>query len=317
MRAAQIIAPGQIRMQSVPVPEPSTGEVRVRVEGTGVCASNLGQWHGLEFLRYPQAPALGGHEAWGVVESLGPGVQALQTGERVAVLSDAAFAEHVVVPELFAVPLPAALAHMDVPAEPLGCAVNIFKRSNVSAGQTVLVLGIGFLGALLVRMAVRCGARVAAASRRRFALSLAEQFGAEICVPLGAQEQVQPELERRMGVGEFDRVIECTGKQAPLELAGALTAVRGRLIIAGYHQDGARRVNMQLWNWRGLDVINAHEREPKAYLDGMRAGVEAVARGELPLAQLLTHRFRLEHLDRALNATAERPDGFMKAVVKP
>ena len=37
-----------------------------------------------------------------------------------------------------------------------------------------------------------------------------------------------------------------------------LTRVRGRLVVAGYHQDGPRQVDMQLWNWRGLDVINAH-----------------------------------------------------------
>ena len=49
---------------------------------------------------------------------------------------------------------------------------------------------------------------------------------------------------------------------------------RGRLVIAGYHQDGPRQVNMQLWNWRGIDVINAHERDPRRYVDGMRAAVD-------------------------------------------
>jgi hypothetical protein len=55
------------------------------------------------------------------------------------------------------------------------------------------------------------------------------------------------------------------------DLAGELCAERGRLVIAGYHQDGMRQVNVQLWNWRGIDVINAHERDPQAYVDGMRA----------------------------------------------
>jgi len=54
-------------------------------------------------------------------------------------------------------------------------------------------------------------------------------------------------------------VIEAAGQQWPLDLATELTRERGRLIIAGYHQDGPRQINMQLWNWRGLDVINAHE----------------------------------------------------------
>ena len=62
--------------------------------------------------------------------------------------------------------------------------------------------------------------------------------------------------------GRFcDVVIEAVGKQWPLDLAAELAGERGRLIIAGYHQDGLRQVNMQLWNWRGLDVINAHQRD--------------------------------------------------------
>ncbi len=74
-----------------------------------------------------------------------------------------------------------------------------------------------------------------------------------------------------------DRVIEVVGEQWPLDLAAELTRERGRLIIAGYHQEGPRQVNMQLWNWRGLDVINAHERDPKVYLEGIRLAVDAVS----------------------------------------
>jgi NADPH2:quinone reductase len=110
-------------------------------------------------------------------------------------------------------------------------------------------------------------------------------------------------------------VIEATGKQQPLDLAGELTQERGRLIIAGYHQDGPRQVNMQLWNWRGLDVINAHERDPQVYLEGMEQAVRAVETGLLNPAPLYTHRFSLSALGEALSMTAERPDGFMKALI--
>ena len=118
--------------------------------------------------------------------------------------------------------------------------------------------------------------------------------------------------------GQFcDVTVEAVGKQWPLDLAGELTRERGRLVVAGYHQDGPRQVNMQLWNWRGLDVINAHERDPGVYLDGMRAAVDAVARGSLDPLPLFTHRFPLARLGEALAATRDRPDGFMKALVTP
>jgi threonine dehydrogenase-like Zn-dependent dehydrogenase len=110
-------------------------------------------------------------------------------------------------------------------------------------------------------------------------------------------------------------VIEAVGKQWPLDLAAELTRERGRLVIAGYHQDGPRQINMQLWNWRGLDVINAHEREAQVYQDGLRDAANAVSEGRLDPAPLFTHSYPLEKLDEALNATRDRPDGFLKALI--
>ena len=116
--------------------------------------------------------------------------------------------------------------------------------------------------------------------------------------------------------GKFcDVVIECTGKQWPLDIAGEITRERGRLVIAGYHQDGPRQINMQLWNWRGFDVINAHERDTQTYVDGIRQAIRAVEAGLLNPAPLYTHSFPLEQLGQALNTAAARPDGFVKALI--
>jgi threonine dehydrogenase-like Zn-dependent dehydrogenase len=124
------------------------------------------------------------------------------------------------------------------------------------------------------------------------------------------------ELVKQLTGGHFcDRVIEAVGKQWPLDLAAELTRERGRLVIAGYHQDGPRQVNMQMWNWRGLDVINAHERDPAVYLQGISDAVAAVVDGRLDPMPLYTHHYPLSELDTALNATRDRPDGFLKALV--
>jgi threonine dehydrogenase-like Zn-dependent dehydrogenase len=112
-----------------------------------------------------------------------------------------------------------------------------------------------------------------------------------------------------------DLVIEATGEQWPLDLAAELTRERGRLVIAGYHQGGPRQINMQLWNWRGLDVINAHERDPRIYVAGMREAVDAVARGRLDPAPLYTHTFSLDQIDQAMKMARSRPDGFLKALI--
>jgi threonine dehydrogenase-like Zn-dependent dehydrogenase len=86
-------------------------------------------------------------------------------------------------------------------------------------------------------------------------------------------------------------------------------------MIAGYHQDGPRQVNMQSWNWRGIDVVNAHERDPRVYARGMREAVAAVESGALDPSPLFTHSFRLERLGEALEMVNNRPDGFLKALI--
>jgi NADPH2:quinone reductase len=306
---------GEIQLRNVALEAPGAGQVRVRLDGCGVCASNLTPWAGPDWMQFPTEPGGLGHEGWGRVDALGPGVDGLKIGGRVAVLSYHAYASHDFAPADMVVPLPSALDDKPFPGEPLGCAMNIFKRSEIRAGQTVAIVGIGFLGAMLTQLAAGAGARVIAISRRQQSLEAAKQMGAAETILMEDHWRIIEEV-KTLTDGRFcDRVIEAVGKQWPLDLAGELTMERGRLIIAGYHQDGPRQVNMQLWNWRGLDVVNAHERDPAIYIQGIRDAVDAVVEGRLDPSSLYTHRYPLAQLDQALNDTRDRPDNFMKALV--
>lgn len=315
MRAAVLTGAGILRLASVPLPQPGPGQVRIRLEGCGVCASNLGPWAGPDWMRFPTAPGALGHEGWGFVDALGDGVSGLAVGNRVATLAQQSYAEFDFAEADTVVRLPASLDGIPFPGEPLGCAMNIFRRAEIAAGQSVAIIGIGFLGAILTRLAAGAGARVIAISRRPFSLDVARAMGAAETIALDDHHAII-ERVRDLTDGLFcDRVIEAVGRQWPLDLAGELTRERGRLVVAGYHQDGPRQVNMQLWNWRGLDVINAHERDPAVYLQGVREAVDAVGSGRLDPSPLYTHRYPLERLGEALDATRDRPDGFLKALV--
>ncbi len=315
MRAAVITAPGEMAIAEVPPPEPGPGEVRVRLEGCGVCASNLEPWAGLEWMNYPTPPGDLGHEGWGVVEAVGPGVADLRAGDRVAALGHKSYAEADIVRADMVVKLPPALDRQPFPGEPLGCAFNIFRRSAIEPGQNVAIIGIGFLGAVLVKLASDAGARVIAISRREGSLALARHYGAAETIPMHDHYAIIEQVKALTGEGLCERVIECVGKQWPLDLAGELVGFGGRLVIAGYHQDGPRQVSMQMWNWKGIDVANAHERDPAVQLRGVREAVEAVASGRLDPAPLYTHCYPLEQLGEALDATRDKPAGFVKALV--
>jgi threonine dehydrogenase-like Zn-dependent dehydrogenase len=315
MRAAVVAGPGLLRLEEVSRPAPGPGQVRVRLEGCGVCASNLTPWAGPEWMQFPTAPGALGHEGWGVIDAVGEAVDGLAVGDRVAALSYNSYAEYDVADAGAVVKLPASLAGQPFPGEPLGCAMNIFRRCGIEAGQTVAIVGIGFLGAILTRLATDAGARVIAVSRRAFSLEVARAMGAAETVAMDDHWRIIEQVRELTGGRFCERVVEAVGKHWPLDLAAELCAERGRLVVAGYHQDGPRQVNMQLWNWRGLDVINAHERDPAIYVQGLREAVEAVASGRLDPRPLYTHRYGLDQLGAALDATRDRPDGFLKALV--
>jgi threonine dehydrogenase-like Zn-dependent dehydrogenase len=318
MRAAVITAPRACEVREVETPIPARDQVLVRIDGCGVCGSNLPLWEGRTWFTYPAPPGSPGHEGWGQVVARGPGVKHVEVGARVAFLSERAFAEYDVTSADSVVVLPNGLDAKDVPGEPLGCAMNIWRRSAIEPGHTVAVIGLGFLGALVTQLASRAGARVIAISQRPFSLELARRMGAAETLDLNADDTaIVKRVEELTDGAGCDRVIEMVGLQRPLDLAAKLCRVRARLVIGGFHQDGPRHVDMFLWNWRGLDVINAHERDPSAYVAGMAAAIDRIVSGELDPIPLYTHRIPLRDVVEAFELLRARPDGFVKVLVTP
>jgi 2-desacetyl-2-hydroxyethyl bacteriochlorophyllide A dehydrogenase len=306
VRAAVLSSPRQVMVKEVTPPEPGLGEVRVRLEGAGICASELPLYEGREWFDYPRPPGEPGHEGWGRVEAVGAEVTSARVGQRVALISGRAHADFDVTSEGNVVALPGELdAGLPFPGEPLACAVNALRRAGVQKGSRVAIVGCGFQGLLLIQLCAGVAGEIAAVSRRSSSLERALDMGAT-----SAWRLDDSALERE----RHDVTFEVTGRQEPLDQAARLTRVRGRLVIVGYHQDGRRSVDMQLWNWRGLDVINAHERDPQVYARGLREAVEAVRAGRLDPAPLLTHHYPLEELGEAYRISLERPEGFVKAI---
>lgn len=315
MHAAVLTGPGTIELARVPVPEPGLGEVRVALEGCGVCASNVEPWLGQPWSNWPGEPGGLGHEGWGVIDAVGDGVE-LSPGTRVATLSGRSYAEYDLATPEQLIALPAELDGRPFPAEPFGCAVNVATRADLRPGQWVAVIGAGFIGAVVTRLAARAGARVIAISRRASSRALARQMGAEVTIPMDDHWRIIAAVKTVTGEVLCPRVIECVGAQWPLDLATELVGFGGRLVIAGYHQDGPREVNLQAWNWKGIDVSNAHERDPEVQRGGAVRAAAAVAAGEIDPAPLLTHRFALDELGAALAATRDKPEGFVKGWVQ-
>ena len=279
MAAAVIGAPREVRLETVPAPDPGAREIVVRLEGCGVCASSLPTWEGRPWFTYPLPPGAPGHVAWGRLED----------GSRVALLTERGYAESAVARAEEVVPLPPELDGLPFPGEAFACAVMVFRRSGIEPGQRVAIVGLGFLGTALAQLVERAGGEVVAIRR-----------GTQLD---GLRQSCE-------------RAIEAGGVQATLDVASQLVVAGGRLVIAGYHQDGTREIDLGSWNWRGLELVNAHERERAAIVDALREAVRLAAAGELDVERLVTHRFPLARLADAFEAARTRPPGFLKAVVE-
>lgn len=314
MTAAQLVAPGRFELVTVDKPVPGPGEVRVALEGCGVCASNLPAWSGRPWFSYPLAPGELGHEGWGRIEETGAGVGGGLIGRRVGMISERAYADADVVHADDLVMLPETLD--PAPLEPFGCVFNIARRSGLKDGHTVAVVGLGFIGLGVARLAVKAGARVLALSSNPSALETAAGFGVDQVLPVTSRDEARDAVLELTGGWGCSRVVECTGYQEPLDLAGDLVCEGGRLVIAGFHQDGARQVNLQQWNWKGIDVINAHERSRERVREGMQLAAQALQADPEWTRALVTDCFPLSRVDAALEQASRRPPGFVKATLR-
>lgn len=312
MLAAQVRAPRQFELVQQPRPVPGDGEVLVRVLACGVCGSDQNAWQGVVGAEYPLAPGLPGHEVWGEVAEVSGNSQ-LRTGQPVTGLVQNGFAQFAVAreDELLTVPRER-FGTRPLLGEPLACAANLVRRAGVQPGSRTAVVGFGYLAALAMRLLHPVGAGDwIVVSRRSDSRELARRMGASDAYDFG---EVPADLW-----DTFPVVIEAAGVQQTLDIATWLTAYGGRLVIAGYHADGARTVNLQSWNWKGIDVINAHERQPRMYLRGLREALDIVERHGLAeeLQALTTHQWPLARTAEALATAERRPPGFVKGVVLP
>lgn len=314
-RAAVLMRPMRTQILEVSVPVPDENQVRVRLQGCGICPANLPVWEGRPWFNYPLEPGAPGHEGWGIVDAVGSAVRDLEVGQRVALMSSRAYAEYDVTTRNCVVPLPEELDDEPFPGEPFGSAINIFEHSDIREGNSVAIVGAGFLGLLLTQLAADAGAHPVVLSHRSFALELAMSMDAEeTLVTTDDGRDAQRALRITNGIG-FDRVIELAGTRSALDLASAICAEQARLVIRDHPPSDMRHANTVLWTCRGLDVVHAPGRSRDRFVSDVEKAIQAALEGRLDPFPLLTHTVVLNCLDRGFMLMRERPDGFVKALL--
>ncbi|MBN1808904.1 MAG: NAD(P)-dependent alcohol dehydrogenase [Planctomycetes bacterium] len=340
MKAAVLHGKFDLRIEDIPRPEPSAGEVLLRVRSVGVCGSDVHYFvDGRIGSQVVDAPQTVGHEFMGVVEALGPGVSGIEPGTRVAVDPNmncgscrwcragrpnccpnvrfygtppvpGAFQEYVVHPADLCFPVPDSMTDDDAALlEPLGIGMHAVDIAPVRLGDTVAVFGSGPIG-----LVTAAAARAAGAAKVYMTDVL--PYRCEFAKALIADDTANPNntdvvewLTDLTGDGP-DAVYECAGQDSCIHEAVNSVRIGGRCCIVGiptadvssFPGHVARRKELALAHVRRACFV-------------VREGLAIMEAGLVRISDMVTHSFDLDDVEKALSLVHNYEDGVIKAMI--
>ncbi len=320
--------PGEIRLTMVPVPEPGSGMVLIRVQYAAVCATDI---H-LTYDRFPNSPPFTlGHEFSGIVEKTGPDVISVSVGERVVsennpgacgtcpvcrkgfpnlcpnkramgIHSDGAFAEYLLLPAELLHNIPDSIDSADAALmEPVAVSIHtLSSEAAVEEGDVVVVLGPGAIGLLCAQIARAKGAKMVIvagtgtdADNR---LVLAGDMG---FVPVNIEKddlQAVVDVHTR-GLGA-DMVVEASGSGNAVTGISSLVRRAGKIAAVGITGRETVPLPWDQWISKG---ISAHFSYSSVKND-WKEGLHLLSEKRIQTAPLISNRFRLEEWDKAFDS---------------
>lgn len=318
-----------LTIEELRIPDPGEGQVRVRMAASGVCQTQLLEARGKKG-EDKWLPHLMGHEASGVVEAAGPGVTRVKTGDSVVVTwikgegrstggpkyldasgkpvnagPVATFAEVAIISEDRVTPI-----RKDMPldlAALLGCAVAtgagaVFNTAGVKPGHKVAVFGAGGIGLNAVQAAGLAGAaQVIVVDIHPHKLDQARRFGATHVIH-GREKDAVAAIRELTGGQGVDVAIESAGQKVTMEQAFAsVRAGGGKAILVGNLPAG-QPISLDPFDFiRGKEMVGCWGGNTVPTRDLPRY-VDLFLEGKLKLAELVSHRFRLDEVNQALDA---------------
>lgn len=319
MRAALLHGVSDLRVETVPTPEPERTEVLVRVEACGICPTDARKYAiGVNHGGYPLNP---GHEWVGRVVATGDDVEGLAEGELVYGDTYAGYAEYAAITATpngqsrGALPLGELPLDRAVFVEPLAdCLHAVYDRAQIQAGDRVAVMGAGSMGLQLTAAAARAGARVLTVEPRAERRELAERFGAELTT---AAENWRRTCASWAGAGP-EAIIVTLGRGELVAEAVQACGPGGRVVLfAGFGDQGHAEIDLNRLHYEEISLVGSEwvGVQPHERLDRYEQARDLLERGELPLEELVTDRVGLSEIEDALRAVREQRS--LKTVLYP
>ena len=242
MRAWRIHEHGQpldvLRLDTVPVPEPEAGEVRVRVQAIPLNLNDLERITGGNMMVRPELPYSPGMEVMGIVDACGPGTEPLAGRRVVAItrLAHGGFAEYSICPAVSAFEMPEEIPLPDAAALffPFHLAwLGLFDRADLQPGETVLIhAAAGGAGSAAIQLAVDAGAHVVATVGSDEKVRLCRDLGAETVINYRTDDFAKVVMDQTQNRG-VEVVFDNVGEAVMAESMNCL-AYNGRYVMMGF-----------------------------------------------------------------------------------
>lgn len=345
MKAAILLGLDRLVLDDVAEPEIDCDSALMRVEAVSICGSDVRILHHGNPRVKP--PVIIGHEAAGVIVRTGLNVKHLREGDRVAIGADVpcgmcdwcrsglgnncasnfavgyqipgAFAEYMKLPKLMmeegpVTVIPDGLSFEEAAlAEPLACAINGLELVNMSLGKTVVILGLGPIGCMMIDLAMAMGAgKIICVQRSRRRMEIAKQYGADRYIATEETDPVAAVLEETGGQGA-DVVVTTCGSVEAHEQAVEMVGHRGYVNLFGGLGKDARPMSLlsNKVHYRECFITGSHGSVPRQH----KLAVKLIASGRVRVQPLITHRFPLEQIAGAFQVMESRQG--MKVVLQP
>jgi len=331
--------PKAMSLQRIPKPKPKGREALVEIRAVGVCRSDVSGYLGKHpLVTYPN---ILGHECSGVVSELGPDASGFEVGDEVAVETflelcgrcsgcrrgqyntckspkiighnvPGAFAEYVLANSDFLYPKPANVTFEEAAlVEPLSVAVHAVKRCGISCGETVAIIGAGTIGLLALQVSRLSGATVHVVDVVERKLTLAKSLGADMVFNASGQDPRSEMIAATEGEG-YDYVIEAVGSPQTLKETTDLARAGGTIMCIGFsgrETDEICLSKITLQEMRLLGILGFCRDYPTS--------IRLLSRRMVNVGQLITHRFKLEETEKAVQLMVEEPAEVLRAIIKP
>jgi len=339
MKAAKLYNFNDIRIEDIPIPEIGPGDALIRTHACGICSGDVMPWY-IE----KKAPLVIGHEPTGEIVETGEGVTSFKPGDRVFTHHHApcftcrfcrrgdyvqcetwkntkiipgGISEYILIPRINlendTLSLPDTLSYEDgTLIEPTACVVKALKRAGIRRGDTVLVIGLGFMGQLNVLLARKYGAgKIIGADMVQFRLQKAKELGADEVIDVSKNNLIEALKELTNGEMADVVIVGPNSAEAMKQGIGSTGAGGKVLFFTPAKPDEKLILDPNELYFKDINIITSYSCGPTDTADAL----EIIESGIVSAEKLVTHRFPIEKTAEAFRLTAEAKDSFKSVIV--